>query len=236
MAIRRFGQICCILEPHINLVYSPNRRVWFWGLTAVWLAVVSSGLGAVWAYENRPGVAANAPSRWPAASALVPADGRPTLLFVAHPQCTCTRASIEELAEVLARSPQPPKTYVLFLRPGSRARWNKPISGEASALPNVTVLRDDDGVEARWFGSKRRTNAAHDRDGALVFHGGNTGARAHAGENAASSHCRAPDRGVADRHATSVFGCLPSRPATEMSASTPLTVDRRTAELLRVAA
>jgi hypothetical protein len=192
-------------------VDTPNRRVWFWGLTAVWLAVVSSGLGAVWAYENRPGVAANAPSRWPAASALVPADGRPTLLFVAHPQCTCTRASIEELAEVLARSPQPPKTYVLFLRPASFDRgWEQTdLWRSASALPNVTVLRDDDGVEARRFGVETSGQTLlYDRDGALVFHGGITGSRAHAGENAGELALVALlTRGVADRHATSVFGC-----------------------------
>ena len=56
--------------------------------------------------------------------------------------------------EVLARAPRPPKTYILFLKPaGSKRVGSRPICGaRATALPNVTVLRDDDGVEARRFG------------------------------------------------------------------------------------
>ena len=120
----------------------------------VWLAGVSWGLSIVWAYENRPGAAANAPVRWPADSRLSAADDRPTLVFLAHPQCTCTRASFEELTQVLARVPQPPKTYVLFLKPaGVDAGWEQTaLWRAASALPGVTVLRDDAGVEAQRFG------------------------------------------------------------------------------------
>ena len=201
----------------MNLVDTPNRRFWLWGLTAAWLVVVSTGLGAVWAYENRPGVDATAPQRWPAASALVPASARPTLLFVAHPQCTCTRASIQELAEVLARSPQPPKTYVLFLRPAAFERgWEQTdLWRSASALPNVTVLRDDDGVEARRFGVETSGQTLlYDRDGALIFRGGITGSRAHAGENAGElALVSLLTRGAADRNATSVFGCPLFAPA-----------------------
>jgi hypothetical protein len=188
-----------------------KRRHWLWVFTAVWLAAVSAGLGGVWAYENRPGVDATAPPRWPAASALVPATERPTLLFVAHPQCTCTRASIQELAEVLARSPQPPKTYVLFLRPAVFERgWeHTDLWRSASALPNVTVLRDDDGVEARRFGVETSGQTLlYDRTGALIFSGGITGSRAHAGENAGELALVALlTRGAAERKATSVFGC-----------------------------
>ncbi len=95
------------------------KRALLVGGTFVWLAAVISGLAVVWAYENRPGAAATAPARWPADSALTAAADRPTLVFLAHPQCTCTRASLGELAQVLARSPHPPKTYVLF---GARRR------------------------------------------------------------------------------------------------------------------
>jgi hypothetical protein len=189
----------------------PRCRRWVWVLTAAWLIAVSTGLGVVWAYENRPGADAVAPARWPAVTALVPASERPTLLFVAHPQCTCTRASIQELAEVLARTPQPPKTYVLFLRPAEFERgWEQTdLWRSASALPNVTVLRDDDGVEARRFGVETSGQTLlYDRAGALIFRGGITGSRAHAGENAGELALIALlNRGAADRNTTSVFGC-----------------------------
>lgn len=195
----------------MNSLDHPKRRWWVWALTAVWLIGVSSGLFVVWAYENRPGSDANAPQRWPGASALVPAGDRPTLLFVAHPQCTCTRASIQELAEVLARSPQHPRTYVLFLRPAVFDRgWEQTdLWRRASALPDVTVLRDDDGIEARRFGVETSGQTLlYDRSGALIFSGGITGSRAHEGENAGElSLVALLTHGIADKKATSVFGC-----------------------------
>src|SRR4051812_18830224 len=72
-------------------------------LWALWLAVLIGGAGGLWSYANRPGIQADAPLRWPGASAIRPEPGRPTLLVFAHPRCPCTRASIEELSRLLAR-------------------------------------------------------------------------------------------------------------------------------------
>src|SRR5215510_7803972 len=147
---------------------------------------VVSGLFVVWSYDNRPGAAANPPQRWPAQSSLVSAADRPTLVFLAHPQCTCTRASLDELAEVLARTPKRPKTYVLFLRPLTvDSGWaHTDLWRRAHALPDVTVLRDDDGVEAKRFGVETSGQTLLYAGGSLVFSGGITGSRGHAGTNA----------------------------------------------------
>jgi hypothetical protein len=180
-------------------------------LAAFWLGGVTSGLWVVWAYENRPGTDGNAPHRWPTQSTLVPASDRPTLVFVAHPQCTCTRASVEELAEVLARAPKHPKTYVLFLRPSVfDPGWEKTdLWRSAATLPNVTVLRDDDGVEARRFGGETSGQTLlYDSRGTLIFSGGITGSRGHTGDNAGETALVALlTGGQADRSGTSVFGC-----------------------------
>jgi hypothetical protein len=180
-------------------------------LASVWLCGVASGLYVLWAYENRPGAAAVAPGRWPSRSALTLSVDAPTLLFVAHPQCTCTRASLDELEEILARATSHPKTYVLFLKPAAvDAGWEQTeLWTRAAALRNVTVVRDDDGVEARRFGVETSGQTfLYDSRGALVFSGGITGARGHAGENAGElslvallSNHQPPKRG------TSVFGC-----------------------------
>jgi len=141
----------------------------------------------------------------------VAATDRPTLVFVAHPQCTCTQASLDELEEVLARSPTHPKTYVLFLRPlvfepgwGKTDLWRR-----AAALPDVTVLRDDDGREAHRFGVETSGQTLlYDGRGTLIFSGGITGSRGHAGDNAGESALvDLLTRGQADRRGTSVFGC-----------------------------
>jgi hypothetical protein len=186
-------------------------RVWPWVLGALWLSSVASGLWGVWAYENSAGANANAPRRWPAQSTLVPASDRPTLLFIVHPQCTCTRASVEELAEVLARAPIHPKTYVLFLRPSVfDTGWVKTDLWRSTAmLPNVTLLRDDDGLEARRFGVETSGQTLlYDSRGTLIFSGGITGSRGHAGDNAGETALVGLlTRGQADRSGTGVFGC-----------------------------
>jgi hypothetical protein len=181
-------------------------------LTTVWLCGVASGLYVLWAYDNKPGVSAVAPARWPATSGLVPSTSGPTLLFVAHPQCTCTRASLDELAEILARAATHPKTYILFLKPSTTdASWEQTdLLKRAAALPGVRVIRDDDGVEAQRFGVQTSGQTfLYDSHGALVFSGGITGSRGHAGENTGElslisllSHSN-----TTDRRATSVFGC-----------------------------
>ncbi len=187
------------------------KRWWLGLLIILWITGVSSGLWVVWAYENRPGLEANAPHRWPSQSTLKAASDRPTLLFLAHPQCTCTDASIQELTEVLARTKTHPKTYIVFLLPSSfNAEWeHSALWKTASALPDVTVLTDNDGVEAQRFGVYTSGETLlYDRSGSLIFSGGITGSRGHAGENDGEhALLTALTSGVPARSASNVFGC-----------------------------
>ncbi len=178
----------------------------------VWLAGVGSGLWVLWAYDNRPGVGASAPGQWPAHTSLTRSADGPTLLLVAHPQCTCTSASLDELAEILARAASNrPKTFVLFLKPSSfEDGWEQTdLWRRAAALPNVTVLRDDDGTEAHRFGVETSGQTMlYDDRGTLIYSGGITGSRGHAGENAGELALVALlTRGRADRRRAGVFGC-----------------------------
>ena len=100
----------------------------------------------------RPGRRADAPARWPAGSTLARDAAGPTLVMLAHPRCDCTRASLGELAELLARAPQRPRTFVVFIRARRRCerRGSRPAPGDqATRIPGVTVIRDDNGDEAR---------------------------------------------------------------------------------------
>src|ERR1700752_2461659 len=92
-------------------------RVWVPVMGAIWLGAAASGLWILWQYDNTPGEAAAAPDRWPAPATPVRGTDRPTLVMLAHPHCTCTRASLGELAETIARARTAPKTYVLFMSP-----------------------------------------------------------------------------------------------------------------------
>jgi hypothetical protein len=131
--------------------------------------------------------------------------------MLAHPHCTCTRASLGELAEAIARARTPPRTYILFMTPTrSRETWeHTDLWRTAAGIPGVTVVRDDDGRAARHFGTATSGQTLlYDVRGALVFSGGITGARAHAGDNLGRQSLVALlNRESPAASATRVFGC-----------------------------
>jgi hypothetical protein len=131
--------------------------------------------------------------------------------MLAHPHCTCTRASLGELAETIARARVPPKTYVLFMAPTRFGKdWEQTdLWRTATALPGATVVRDDDGRMAQEFGAATSGQALlYDVRGELIFSGGITGARAHAGDNLGRQSLVALlNREPAPRSETKVFGC-----------------------------
>jgi hypothetical protein len=122
------------------------------------------------------------------------------------------------LAEALARAQVRPKTYVVFIKPREfAAGWEQSdLWATATALPGVTVLRDDEGHEAERFGSATSGQTLlYDASGALLFSGGITGARAHRGDNAGrdslvsllgGSH-PGLNRRDPGNNTTKVFGC-----------------------------
>jgi hypothetical protein len=189
----------------------PGRSGIVWALAAVWIIAVVAGLSVLWSWENTPGATGDAPPRWPADSGLSRAADAPTLILFAHPQCSCTRASLGEFAEILARATSPPRTYVVFLKPvGIGVDWEKTDLWRAAVkLPGVTVIRDDDGLEATRFGViTSGQTVLYDQSGELLFSGGITGARGHAGDNAGrASLVSLLNQGSTDLSATSVFGC-----------------------------
>jgi len=191
---------------------SPARR-WMWTLlTLVWIACCGAGLWVLWAWDNQPGAPAQAREAWPAGTGLARDAGRPTLVMLVHPQCACSRASLAELAELLARARPRPKTFVLFLKPeGFADGWEQShLWAAAAALPGVTVIRDSGGVEAARFGAATSGQTfLYDARGRLQFAGGITAARAHAGDNAGRTAVVALLNGSATPPParTSVFGC-----------------------------
>jgi hypothetical protein len=163
------------------------------------------------AYDNTPGLTADAPIDWPAGSALARDPAGPTLIMLAHPRCDCTRASISELAELLARVRQRPRTFVVFIRPGGvNGAWeNTSVWDQATEIPGVTVIRDDTGAEAEGFGVLTSGQTLlYDPQGRLVYSGGITEARGKSGNNAGRSALVELMDGARPRgRSTPVFGC-----------------------------
>ena len=79
----------------------------------------------------------------------------------------------------------------------------------AASLPDVTVVRDDDGLEARRFGaSTSGQTLLYDEAGVLLFAGGITGARSHRGDNdGRRAIVELLNRESSSRAPTKVFGC-----------------------------
>ena len=191
---------------------SPKRiRVVLFTSTILWLFAVSIGLWLLWGYENTPGVGAEPPRQWPADSRIQRATDRATLVMLAHPHCPCTRASIGELASLMAQSQGRVTAYVLFLKPaGFSEDWEKTDLWQSAAnIPGVTAVIDDGGAEARRFhAATSGQTILYDAEGRLLFSGGITGSRGHSGDNAGrSAIVSLVNAGAADRAETFVFGC-----------------------------
>jgi hypothetical protein len=180
-------------------------------IVVLWLAAVLGGSAAMLRYEFSAGGAPAAPAQWPAASRIPRVAGHPTLVVFAHPLCPCTSATFDELTEIMAKAGVGTTASVLFFtRPDAGADWTQASSvRQAAAIPGVTIIADNSAREARLFHAVTSGRALlYDPNGELIFDGGITGSRGHAGENAgANSLSMLLTRESAARATTPVFGC-----------------------------
>jgi hypothetical protein len=204
-------------------------RLW-WVAAAAWLVAVSSGFAVLWRYKTAPAQRLGAaPARWPAGTTLTLGSPRATLLVFAHPRCTCTRATLAELARIMARFHDRLEAKVVFWMPrGAPAEWNAGDLWDAAArIPGVAVVRDEEGHEAARFGAGTSGDAIlYDSGGRLLFEGGITPARAHEGNSFGQERIASLlTTGAADRADAPVFGCAldDTAPVRVAHAATPRT-------------
>ena len=180
-----------------------------------WVIAVAFGLRVLLNYDSTPGRVGAVSQSWQSASAIQRTNDRPTLVMFAHPHCPCTRASVGELAEIMAHVQGRVSANVLFVRPkGAADDWDETdLRRSAAAIPGVRVSTDVDGLEARRFGAETSGHTLlFDRDGHLVFSGGITQSRGHAGGNAGESAIVSlVNNHRPARSKTFVFGCSLAR-------------------------
>jgi hypothetical protein len=198
-----------------------QSRPLFIGLGLVWAIVAASGLGWLMKYQMTPGKAAAALVAWPGAGVLKLAADRPTLLMFVHPECSCSRASIGELQELMTVCKDRVAAHVLFFKPGNQSEdWSHTdLWNDAHAIGGVEVGIDLDGRLARIFGAKTSGQVlVYTPQGRLTFSGGITDGRGHFGDNAgldaamAIVRCSVP--AASDVVTSNVYGC-------EITSSTP---------------
>jgi hypothetical protein len=197
------------------VTYSRNKILVTTLLALTWVAALGYGMQVLWKYETTPGPSAAVASDWPSGSVVPRQLDKPTLLMVAHPHCPCTRASIAELAQIMAHAPEGVTATVLFVKPsGAGPDWDDTdLRRTAASIPGVSVMTDAAGAEAARLGAETSGHTlVFDRNGTLVFSGGITGTRGHAGANAGENAVLSALRQqTPERRRTSVFGCSLAR-------------------------
>jgi len=198
-------------------MFRRNKTLLGWGVGLVWASVTISGFASLWRYENTAGAQPAFGSQWPAGS-HVPLDAdRPTLMVFMHPQCPCSKASVAELTQVMTVCHGRLIARVLFIRPsGFPEGWEKTdLWRDAAAIPGTFVSSDPDGAEAKLFGAMTSGQTAlYNPAGHLLFQGGITESRGHAGDNAGCDaiaelvlHQRGAVTPSTRPSETAVFGC-----------------------------
>lgn len=190
----------------------PRLRAWHIAVAAgVWIGAVAYGQRVLLNYDFAAAPPANAPVQWPVQSALPRAAGLPTIVMVAHPHCPCTRATIEELAIIMARLHNRATADVVFVHPrGFSEAWEKTDLWQSAArIPGVSVYSDFDAVEAAHFGALASGQTfLFAPDGKLLFSGGIVPFRGHAGDSPGrAAIVSLVSTGSAKLQQTSVYGC-----------------------------
>lgn len=175
-----------------------------------WIALVAVGFAALEQYAATAGPAGSATPRAAQFLARQQKPGRALVVMAVHPQCPCTRASLAELGDLLARSHGACDALLLEYRPREpQSDWPETAPMRELGGVLVTVVADPDGELARAFGAETSGHVIFaDASGAIQFQGGITIARGHRGLAPAQSAILASIGG----HRTElcgapVFGC-----------------------------
>jgi hypothetical protein len=178
--------------------FTQNRFILVFG--ALWLGAIGTGIGLLADYAAEPGQVGETLDVWPQDSNLIRDEDNYTILLAVHPRCPCTRATIEELEGVLAKSSITPQIFALIFEPshdGSESTElsrkdedfaRTSISKKLSKLNGVELISDPGSLIAQSFGAMTSGHAlVYSPTGSLVYSGGLTPTRAHVGPNTGSS-------------------------------------------------
>ena len=161
-------------------------------------------------YDTTPGLAATPESSWPDDLLIQRARDRATLVMVAQPACSCTRASIGELESLISQYPDRAKVFIVFekndlrVEPQSSSLWQAALH-----VPGAVVQVDPAGVICnRLHAATSGQVYVFDRDGKLSFSGGITSSRGHEGGSDGSRAIAALlSGGTVETKTAPVFGC-----------------------------
>jgi hypothetical protein len=189
-----------------------TNRLTGWPVIATWGLAIVAGMFGLARYQMTPGATPGAtPAHWPASATFPRARDRFTLIMTLHPMCSCSRASLHELEEVVARADGRIDARLLFIRPeGAPADWlDSSLCREARNTRGVNFTVDENGANAAAFGATTSGQVMlYDASGVLRFSGGITDGRGHEGDNAGQQAIlELLKNGNANVASTPVYGC-----------------------------
>src|SRR5688572_5493109 len=117
---------------------------WWLGALAVWLGMAGAGIAILTSHSRTPGREGSPSGSWPAGLNIRHTPGLATLLVFLHSECPCSRASVAELARVLAKNGRPVQVMACVARwkgdPAGGSLWDA-----AERIPGVKVVADVEG-------------------------------------------------------------------------------------------
>jgi len=155
----------------------------------IWLTLIIGGFYFIQAYNARPGQAAAAPEKWPQNKLISPATGESNLLVFLHPMCPCSKATIEELTDILAAHGKNihPKFVIMTPDDADPAWNNSSLMQKVKAIPGGEIIHSPHGSLEKLFSVHTSGQILlYNPEGQLVFSGGITTARGERGENQGS--------------------------------------------------
>jgi hypothetical protein len=163
-----------------------SRSFWLLG-GLLWIVLLAAGWHILLRHEQTPGADGQVPEHMPTDTMLPLDPERPTLILFAHRSCPCTRVTLQEYEHILTHSPGHARALVVLVAPAGTTtdRVGGEIENRARALPGAEVVVDPQGSEARRFRVRTSGHVVlYNCDGRLMFSGGITQARGHAGDSA----------------------------------------------------
>lgn len=191
------------------------RRAIAPALVLLWVLAALPGIRSLLAFESTPGRQAAAALHWPARLLSGQNAGLPTLIVVLHPRCTCSQATLEELAEASREFDRPYNAIFLIDQPhASGFQWEKvSFYRAAQKALHARVVLDEDGHLGASFGALTSGEVflysaeAGSSARSLLFAGGVTPGRGMLGSNQGIEGLKLAFKGQGQAKQTPVFGC-----------------------------
>ena len=157
-----------------------------WGsLLSGWCLLAVAGCLVLTSHATAPGASGHPRTNWPGDTVIPLDERRPTLLLFLHPLCPCSKASIDELKEILECCGDRVRPHAVVLQTTVLdSDCSRVIDRSLADVPGIDIRRDQGGELSRRFGVLTSGHVLlYGPEGGLIFSGGITPARGHSGDS-----------------------------------------------------